>query len=182
MALALKGNFSQFLIFLVISTEAKNCKYDNDILKYIHKYSLSNYSFRIVWVGLFIFGVFYGWLLYTPVLDSWYYEPTVNAIDQHDFLVEKLPFPAITICSNNKIVYRQFESVLRTQPWKGLNKSIENFQVDFNSALTALVVAQDDPYKLKDLTKGAIAILNDYHKELPDVLKQVKMRVFYLHL
>ena len=109
---------------------------------------------------------------------SWYYEPTVNAIDQHDFFVEKIPFPAITICSNNKIVYRQVESVIRTQPWKGLNKSIANFEVDFNSALIALVVAQDDPHKLKDLTKGAINILNDYHKELPDVLKQVKIFTF----
>ena len=110
---------------------------------------------------------------------SWYYEPTVNAIDQHDFHVEKIPFPAITICSNNKIVYRQFQSVLRTQPWKGLNKSIKNFQFDFYSALTALVVAQDDPHKLKDLTKGAISMLNNYHKELPGVLKLVKISITY---
>ena len=44
------------------------------------------------------------------------------AIDQTDFGVDKVPFPAITICSNNRIVYRQLESVLRTQPWKGLIK------------------------------------------------------------
>ena len=35
-------------------------------------------------------------------------------------MVDKIPFPAITICSNNKVVYRQLESVLRTQPWKAL--------------------------------------------------------------
>ena len=105
---------------------------------------------------------------------SWYYEPTVNAIDQHDFFVEKIPFPAITICSNNKIVYRQLESVLRTQPWKGLNKLTLNFEEDFISALTALATAQDDPQRLKELTKGAKNILNDYQKELPKVLRQVK--------
>ena len=44
------------------------------------------------------------------------------AIDRTDFGVDKVPFPAITICSNNRIVYRQLESVLRTQPWKGLTK------------------------------------------------------------
>ena len=111
------------------------------------------------------------------MLVAWYYEPTVNAIDQHDFPVEKLPFPAITICSNNKIVYRQLESVLRTQPWKGLNKSIANFEVDFNSALTALVIAQDDPYKLRGLTKGTISILNNYYLELPEILKQVRLKL-----
>ena len=138
-------------------------------------YSTHNFCFRIVWLGIFIFGILYGWLLYTTVLNTWYYEPTVNAIDQHDFPVEKIPFPAITICSNNKIVYRQLESVLRTQPWKGLNKSIANFEVDFNNALTALIIARDDPQKLKDLTTGTINILNDYSKELPEVLKQVKI-------
>ena len=68
---------------------------------------------------LFSFACYYGYLLYTPFLDTWYNEPTVIATDQADFPIEKIPFPAITICSNNKIVYRQLESVLRTQPWKG---------------------------------------------------------------
>ena len=101
----------------------------------------------------------------------WNNEPTVIATDQSDFPVEKLPFPAITICSNNKIVYRQLESVLRTQPWKGLNKSILNFEQDFTRALTALVTAQDDPQRLKELTKGAKSILNDYKDELPNILR-----------
>ena len=124
---------------------------------------------------MFSFACFYGYLLYTPFLDTWYNEPTVIATDQADFPIEKVPFPAITICSNNKIVYRQMESVLRTQPWKGLNKSILNFEKDIISALTALVTAQDDPQRLKELTKGAKNILNDYQKELPKVLQQVKL-------
>ena len=78
------------------------------------------FPFRILWFILFCFACYYGYLLYTPFLDAWYNEPTVIATDQADFPVEKLPFPAITICSNNKIVYRQLESVFKKQPWKGL--------------------------------------------------------------
>ena len=86
--------------------------------------SFINYNFfRYLWFILFSFAIYYGYLLYTPFLETWYNEPTVIATDQADFPVEKLPFPAITICSNNKIVYRQLESVLRTQPWKGLMAS-----------------------------------------------------------
>ena len=88
--------------------------------------NLLEFSFRVLWAILFCFAVFYGYLLYTPFLDTWYNEPTVIATDQADFPVQNLPFPAITICSNNKIVYRQLESVLRTQPWKGLNQSNYN--------------------------------------------------------
>ena len=129
----------------------------------------------MLWFILFSFAIYYGYLLYTPFLDAWNYEPTVIATDQADFPVEKIPFPAITICSNNKIVYRQLESVLRTQPWKGLNKSIPNFEEDFTGALTALVTAQDDPQRLKELTQGAKSILNNYQEELPNVLRQVKL-------
>ena len=72
-----------------------------------------------------------------------------------------------------------------------------NFKEDFISALTALVTAQDDPQRLKELSDGAKSILNnktmgfhdsqvddhyflqiDYHKELPEVLKKVKLICF----
>ena len=128
---------------------------------------------------LFGFTCYYGYLLYTPFLHTWYNEPTVIATDQADFPIENLPYPAITICSNNKIVYRQLESVLRTQPWKALNKSDLNFEKDFIGALTALVTAQDDPQRLKELTSGTKNILNDYQKELPKVLRQVKLNSFF---
>ena len=81
------------------------------------------FPFRLLWFVLFGFACYYGYLLYTPFLDTWNNEPTVIAVDQADFPIDKVPFPAITICSNNKIVNRQLESVLRTQPpWKGLTK------------------------------------------------------------
>ena len=134
---------------------------------------------RLLWFILFCFAVWYGYILYTPFLHVWNNEPTVIATDQADFPVEKIPFPAITICSNNKIVYRQLESVLRTQPWKGLNKSILNFEEDFIAALAALVTAQDNPQGLKKLTRGAKSILNDFQLELPKVLRQVKLNYFF---
>ena len=81
------------------------------------------FCYRILWSIFFGFAIYYGYLLFTPFLYTWYNEPTVIGIDKADFRVEKIPFPAITICSNNKIVYRQLESVLRKQPWKALNAS-----------------------------------------------------------
>ena len=75
---------------------------------------------------MFCFACYYGYLLYTPFLDTWNNEPTVIATDQSDFPIEKVPFPAITICSNNKIVYRQLENVLRKPPWNVLNTTNNN--------------------------------------------------------
>ena len=56
-----------------------------------------------------------------------------------------------------------------------------NFKEDFISALTALVTAQDDPQRLKELTVGSKNILNDYTEELPNVLRLVKLNSFHIY-
>ena len=57
------------------------------------------------------------------------------AVDSSIYDVAQIPFPAITICSNNKIVARQLESVLLTQPWKGLVKKDPEFINNFNELI-----------------------------------------------
>ena len=134
---------------------------------------------RFIWLLLFSGGVYYGYLLYTPILDDWYYHPVIHDVEKTDFYVKDLPFPAITICSNNKIVKRQLESVLLTQPWKGYNKIIDNFDKDFESALTSLVLAQEYPQSLSHLSQGAIDIINQHKDILPDVMKKVKLDGYF---
>ena len=121
--------------------------------------------------------MFYGYLLYTPVLHDWFYHPAVHDVEKTDFFVKELPFPAITICSNNKIVKRQLESVLLTEPWKGYNKKIANFAQDFESALTSLVLAQEYPQSLSNLNQGSIDILNQHKDALPDVMTKVNINI-----
>ena len=132
---------------------------------------------RIVWFVLFMGGIGYGYLLYTPVLDDWYYRPVIHDIEKTDFFVKDLPFPAITICSNNKIVRRQLENVLLTQPWKGYNKSIHNFANNLEIALTALVIAEDNPQMLSKLSPGVVSILNEHKDALPEIMKKVNITV-----
>ena len=70
---------------------------------------------------------------------------------------------------------RQLESVLLTQPWKGYNKIIDNFDKDFESALTSLVLANEYPQSLLHLSQGAIDIINKHKEILPDVMKKVQL-------
>lgn len=124
---------------------------------------------------LFILAIGYGYLLYTPFLQKWYYTPVYMAIDSSHFDVANIPFPAITICSNNKVVDRQVESVLLTQPWRGLAKRDAEFATHFRKALTAIVMARENPAMLDDLQIGTIDILNKYSENLFDVLKKVSL-------
>ena len=86
-------------------------------------------------------------------------------------------------------MHNKYHTILDTTLPFVYNYKPSNFTEDFISALTALVTAQDDPKRLKELTDGAKSILNnetmgfpdwqvDYHKELPEVLKKVKLIYF----
>ena len=123
--------------------------------------------------NIIIGGVGYGYLLYTPYLEKWYYSPVYMAVDSSSYDVAKIPFPAITICSNNKIVERQLESVLLTQPWRGLTKRDPGFPDHFKKALTAIVMARENPSMLDSLDEGTVSVLNTYQDSLPEVLKRV---------
>ena len=117
----------------------------------------------------------YGYLLYTPYLEKWFYSPVYMAVDSSSYDVSQIPFPAITICSNNKIVERQLESVLLTQPWRGLTKRDHTFPDHFKKALTAIVMARENPPMLDDLEEETVYVLNEFRDSLPEVLKKVSL-------
>ena len=124
---------------------------------------------------LFILGICYGYMLYTPFLEKWFYTPVYMSIDSSSFDVANIPFPAITICTNNKIVNRQLESVLLTQPWRTLAKKDPEFSIHFQKALTAIVMARENPPMLNNLDDGTVTVLNEYQDTLPEVLKRVSL-------
>ena len=106
----------------------------------------------------------------------------VHDVEKTDFYVKELPFPAVTICSNNKIVKRQLESVLLTQPWKGYSKKNPSFAKDFEDSLTALVIAEENPNSLFHLSQGAIDILNQHKDSLPNIMKKVKSNISFPYM
>ena len=151
-----------------------NCLVQKSIIK-TSTYLIFHDHDRIIWFFIFIGGVGYGYLLYTPYLEKWFYSPVYMAVDSSSYDVAQIPFPAITICSNNKIVERQLKSVLLTQPWKGLTERNPNFPDHFKKALTAIVMAQENPPMLNNLDNGTVSVLNKYQNTLPEVLKRVSL-------
>ena len=100
------------------------------------------------------------------------------AVDSSSYDVAQIPFPAITICSNNKIVERQLESVLLTQPWKGHSKKDLKFAETLKKALTAIVMAQENPPMLNNLDPETGSILDEFQDSLPEVLKRVSLIIY----
>ena len=83
--------------------------------------------------------------------------------------------------SLTKVVHNFYPTFLDASLSFVYNYKPANFKEDFISALTALVTAQDDPQRLKELTDSAKNIMNDYTEELPNVLRLVNLIFFHIY-
>ena len=139
----------------------------------------NSHFFRILWFFLWLLSIAFGcFLFYATVYSRWLLRPTVHDVYSADFKVGNLYFPTITICSNNKIVKRQVKSVLLTNQWKDLSSKYENFDENFETALTA--VAHIELETLQNLNNETITILNDYYKDLPKLLHKASKSLLKL--
>ncbi len=82
-----------------------------------------------------------------------FYAPTVTSIDSTNYPIWNIYFPAITVCSNNKIVSKQFRAVLKQPPWKNISEDSEDeetFKRDLYNAVKIMILFQvfTIPYKI----------------------------------
>ena len=87
---------------------------------------------RTIWCIFWLLAIAYGCgLFYATVYSDWINSPTVTEVFSADYKVQNNFFPTITLCSNNKIVKRQLQSVLLTKQWKGLSEKDDDFAGNF---------------------------------------------------
>ena len=129
--------------------------------------------FRVIWLILVISAICICILYTTVIYEKWICNTTVFIIEKVDFGMKNIPFPAVTICSNNKIMESQVEKVLLSQPWKNLSEVNSNFVDDFKNALSDLAV----PEKLETLNNESKNIINDYKANLTNILNKVSKQV-----
>jgi amiloride-sensitive sodium channel len=113
-----------------------------------------------------------------PVYTKWQTVPTITSVATTNYPIWSIYFPAVTICSNNKIIASQFKAILKRQPWKNLSIDSgdpEKFSKDLKTAVRTVALYNDDPDILGDdeLTIGAKTILNEYKGKLPGLMQSV---------
>ena len=91
--------------------------------------------FRSLWC-LSVIGscILCGVLVY-PIYSKWQNTPTITSVEETNYAIWNIYFPAVTVCSNNKVVQSQIESLLKLQPWKNISKEDENFEINFRDAI-----------------------------------------------
>ena len=55
-------------------------------------------------------------MLTAPIYDKWRTQPTFTSIATTNYAVWNIHFPAVTICSNNKVVKKNLRAALRQPP------------------------------------------------------------------
>ncbi len=113
-----------------------------------------------MWGILFVLALILGVALMYPVYMKWqYYAPTVTSIDSTNYPIWNIYFPAITVCSNNKIVSKYFRSALNKPPWKNISdesNDTSQFKKDLYEAVKITLL-----FQVSDFTRLDIHLMDD---------------------
>lgn len=117
-------------------------------------------------------------LFMTPIINKYNDSPTIISPKTTNYPIWNIYFPAVTICSNNKLMKDQFRKVLKQSPWKNLSEAAEDpklFEKDLESAIKTTLLYETRPDLLKNDTLNATTemLLNNYKKQVPRLLQKV---------
>ena len=84
-------------------------------LKYISEDG-RHWTERVLWLILCLMGFVLNVYFIVPIWIKWNNQPTLTTLDSTNHPVWDIDFPAITICSPNKVVERKLESLANTSP------------------------------------------------------------------
>ena len=71
---------------------------------------------RLLWVASCIGSVVFCLMIIVPIVQKFDKDPTIISIEDTNYPVWKVNFPAVTICSNNKVVSNNFVKALKRPP------------------------------------------------------------------
>ncbi len=72
---------------------------------------------RILWIGLWVLSALLCYKGMKPIVEKWQDSPTITSIADTNYAVWNIHFPAITICSNNKVVKKKLSQAFNKAPW-----------------------------------------------------------------
>ena len=117
-----------------------------------------------------------GVIIMRPVYNKWINVPMITSIESTNYPVWNISFPAVTICSNNKIVMKQLDELLLEDPWTSISASVPNFKGLLVAALEAYLDGDHEVFKEGNSLAAPIqAFLQAQKNNIPHLLQRVKL-------
>ena len=125
--------------------------------------------------------------LMIPIMNKYIESPTIISPKTTNYPIWNIYFPAVTICSNNKVMSDQFKKVLKRPPWVNLSQEApdtEMFQIELERAIKTTLLYETRPELLQSdvLDNQTMKLMNENKKRLPSLLQQVKILDIFFKL
>ena len=122
-----------------------------------------------------------------PIMNKYIESPTIISPKTTNYPIWNIYFPAVTICSNNKVMSDQFKKVLKRPPWVNLSQEApdtEMFQIELERAIKTTLLYETRPELLQSdvLDNQTMKLMNENKKRLPSLLQQVKILDIFFKL
>ena len=92
---------------------SSTCKSHNIPCVKISVLLILKYICRFLWIILVIGMIILSVLIIAPIYEKYRTSPTVTTVSETNYPVWDINFPAVTICSNNKIIETQLNKILK---------------------------------------------------------------------
>ena len=69
---------------------------------------------RIFWTIVFMISIYFAWSLIMESYKKWKGNQIITSVDEYPTLMSEIPFPAITICPNDKFDRKTYEEASNT--------------------------------------------------------------------
>ena len=124
-----------------------------------------------------------------PIYTKWSTNPTIVSPESTNYAIWNIYFPAVTICSNNKVLDGQLRRIVKKAPWVNMTENSTGIP-DFDkikglkNAISNTILYEVEPHRLKNenLNNSDVYFLNDFKSQIPKAMQQVRFDYFHILL
>ena len=130
---------------------------------------------RILWFLLCFMGFILTIYFIVPIWIKWNSQPTLTTLDSTNHPVWEIDFPAVTICSPNKVLQNKLEELAAKSQWKDALDSTRSDFSDLKELFDVQINFKKSKYenRLKNLNPLGQAVTSD---QIAEALLQVSQR------
>ena len=138
-------------------------------------------SFRVFWFCCIVAGLVLMFIFINPIYTKWSTNPTIVSPESTNYAIWNIYFPAVTICSNNKVLDGQLKRIVKKPPWVNMtanSTAIPNFDKlkSLKNAISNTILYEVEPHRLKsgNLNSSDEYLLNNHKSQIPKAMQQVR--------
>ena len=146
-------------------------------------------SFRVFWFCNIVAGLVLMFIFINPIYTKWSTNPTIVSPESTNYAIWNIYFPAVTICSNNKVLDGQLQRIVKKAPWVNMtanSTAIPNFNKlkGLKNAISNTILYEVEPHRLRsgNLNSSDEYLLNNHKSQIPKAMQQVWFYHFYILL